>query len=362
MTSHDDRSPDRIEQEVEEARARIAADLDEIRARFSPGSMLDQALDYARASGGAEFSRNLGRQVRDNPLPIALIGAGIGWLMTAGRTGPATHDDAFSARRMARGYGDGGVATRDAARRGIGETIASAVGSVRDAAASVTGAAGSAVHAAGHAASSAAHTVGSAASNAAHAAGSAAHSVGDAASSAAGSARDMGRRAGDGLHAGAASARGYGSDAVDAAGRMMPRDIEGRVARAVEEQPLILGAVGLALGALAGAMLPGTRMENRTFGGASDRMRDQAGAMARDGYESARSAAGDVVEEAKASVGDAADQAREAARHLDRAGLDRPSGPSGDRGDADAKSTAASAANGRGPRPDEPADRRPAAR
>src|SRR5262249_40625437 len=70
-----------LEQEAEQTRSELAQTLDELRERITPGQLVDQALDYAKDTGGAAFVRNLGRQTVDNPLPIALIGAGLAWLM-----------------------------------------------------------------------------------------------------------------------------------------------------------------------------------------------------------------------------------------------------------------------------------------
>ncbi len=41
----------------------------------------------------------------------------------------------------------------------------------------------------------------------------------------------------------------------------------------IEQQPLVLGAIGLAVGALVGAMLPRTRMEDEYLGEARDQIR-----------------------------------------------------------------------------------------
>ncbi len=41
-------------------------------------------MHTARETGG-EFTLNLGRTVRANPLPVALLGIGLGWLMVADR-------------------------------------------------------------------------------------------------------------------------------------------------------------------------------------------------------------------------------------------------------------------------------------
>lgn len=70
-----------LESQAETERSQIAATLDELRSRMSTGQIVDQALSYARGHGGAEFMRTLGDQVKTNPLPIALVAAGLGWLM-----------------------------------------------------------------------------------------------------------------------------------------------------------------------------------------------------------------------------------------------------------------------------------------
>jgi hypothetical protein len=87
-----------LEREAQQTRSELAATLDELRSRITPGQLFDQTLDYARESDAGQFVRNLGRDARDNPLPLALIGAGIAWLMmTNGRRRngvPAAYTDA----------------------------------------------------------------------------------------------------------------------------------------------------------------------------------------------------------------------------------------------------------------------------
>ena len=80
------KSSAKLERAAEQTRSQLAATLDELRSRISPGQLLDQGLDFARESNAGELARNLGRDARDNPLPLALIGTGIAWLMmTNGR-------------------------------------------------------------------------------------------------------------------------------------------------------------------------------------------------------------------------------------------------------------------------------------
>lgn len=69
----------------------------------------------------------------------------------------------------------------------------------------------------------------------------------------------------------------------------------------LEEQPLVLGAIGLAAGAVLGAMLPETEMENRTLGSARDELAETAKNMAQDKVEALKSMAGDVMSSGSSS-------------------------------------------------------------
>jgi hypothetical protein len=73
------RVSEQLEREAEVARSNLAADLDELRHRMTPGQIVDEVTDYARDTPVAEFIGNLMRDVRENPLPLLLIGAGIAW-------------------------------------------------------------------------------------------------------------------------------------------------------------------------------------------------------------------------------------------------------------------------------------------
>jgi hypothetical protein len=72
-----------LEREVEETRWQLSGTLEELRGRMTPGRVFDQVIDYTRDSPAADFFRNLGREVRENPLPVVMIGIGIGWLLLA---------------------------------------------------------------------------------------------------------------------------------------------------------------------------------------------------------------------------------------------------------------------------------------
>ena len=74
---------DGIERDLARTRSRLDATLDELQQKLSPGELMSQAVTYIKEGGGMEFGHNLGRSVRDNPIPVALIGIGLGWLVVA---------------------------------------------------------------------------------------------------------------------------------------------------------------------------------------------------------------------------------------------------------------------------------------
>jgi ElaB/YqjD/DUF883 family membrane-anchored ribosome-binding protein len=282
------RSAAEIEREVEQTRAGLTNTLDELRERASPGQLFEQALDYARSSGGNEFVRNLGTSVRDNPLPLLLIGAGIGWLMMSGgsRSGGTTSSMGASPSRSigtgstrVRVYG-GGAESGDSL---AGRTSA-AMGAARD---SVAGAADRAIDKAGEAY----------------------RSVADAAGSATDSVRDAAGAVADSLRGAAESVTdrvmGSGQEVQARAGALGDEARQG-VTWLMREQPLVLGAIGVALGAAVGALLPGTEAEDRLMGETRDAVADRVQTTAQQGYERLKDTAGEHVEQAKAAVGQAA--------------------------------------------------------
>jgi hypothetical protein len=94
----------------------LAGTLEELRDRMTPGGVVDQVVDYTRDGPVAEFLCNLGREVRENPMPLVLIGIGIAWLMVASsRTARAAV--ASAADSVAKAANDIGTATSAAADR-----------------------------------------------------------------------------------------------------------------------------------------------------------------------------------------------------------------------------------------------------
>src|SRR5690606_3926849 len=89
MRHNGERRPEEIEAEIARTRTDMDATLTAIEQRLTPGQLIDQGLDYMRHSGGREFVSNLGGSVKNNPIPVALMGIGMAWLMATGNRRPA---------------------------------------------------------------------------------------------------------------------------------------------------------------------------------------------------------------------------------------------------------------------------------
>ena len=85
-----DKSSANIEREVQAQRDQVEARIGEIKDRLSPGQLIDEVLSYTK-HGGSHFASNLAGQVSANPMPAALVGIGLAWLMASNgnASGPA---------------------------------------------------------------------------------------------------------------------------------------------------------------------------------------------------------------------------------------------------------------------------------
>lgn len=228
MSSQHTQSPTEIETEIERTRSHLDDTIDAIQAKFSTGQLVDQALGYLRRTrhGPAEFASNLGNTAKRNPMPVTLTGLGIGWLMFSSNRPPA---------RTA-------LPVKPSSESGDGSGI-------RD-------------------------TMGSAASRAKHMAGSSRERAGRVAH---GTQEQIGR-----ISHGTRSSISSVSHGTGRAGR--------QTVDFMREQPLVVGAVGIAFGAALGAMLAPSRFEDDMMGEASDDTREAAAETAERQFDKAESA------------------------------------------------------------------------
>lgn len=266
-----------LEREVEAQRAGVAHTLDAISSRLTPGQILDEAWELARETGGGAFARNLGSSVRDNPLPVGLITAGIAWLMS-GRGGglPRMARNSGSRLRDAElpskpldttydGYAGSGKTGGPPSEKGD-SFVAKAAGSVSSATSAARDSLGRSARAAGDVAGVAFDDV--------------RDSAGRLSRSASESARQLRDGAGRLSQSASESARQLRDRTVETS-----RQVRQRAETLADEQPVVLAVAGLALGALVGAIARSTAAESRLMGEASDGLKERARDAASSGAE-----------------------------------------------------------------------------
>jgi Protein of unknown function (DUF3618) len=273
---------EQLERETEFCRQQLADTLDELRARMTPGEVVDQLVDYAKATTGGLFFQNLKQQIANNPLRVALMSAGFAWLMcgkggSASRLRQSTASVAGEGRAWLSDSAEAAAAGRHEAAERLSEAgsqasdvTAAAHERVRAGANAVGEAAADATSQAKEVMSDAAAQVKDAASQVKdttahlkHAATTAGAAFGDTLSTtydrtAAGAGRAATAVTGSASRIGN-SALASGRDFLD-----FSRD-----------QPLVLVGIGLAVGAAIGAMLPRTKAEDQFMGDASDEVKEQ---------------------------------------------------------------------------------------
>jgi uncharacterized protein DUF3618 len=288
---------EQLEREAEARRTQLAETFDELRARVTPGHVLDRIVDYATDSKGVDFVRNLRDQTVANPLALGLVGAGLAWLMLTNGREPRRRYRLRYPGRIRSYFAD----ARERAGSAMGEAAAGARDRVADAAQRASEAADSIGTTARTARDAALET----ASEWRDAAGSAASSLRDTASSTYEQARS--RISGTRAAFGDAASVVYGGVA-HSAGRTatgMKTFAKGTAATSQDilefcrEQPLVLAGLGIALGAALGAALPSTEAEDQLMGDVSDEVKEQTRAFAKDQYEKSKSTAQAVLDEAQ---------------------------------------------------------------
>jgi hypothetical protein len=75
-----------LERGVDQTRRQMERSINALRDRANPVDIVGQFADYAREGPVAEFLHNLGRDLREYPMPLLLIGAGVAWAIIASAT------------------------------------------------------------------------------------------------------------------------------------------------------------------------------------------------------------------------------------------------------------------------------------
>jgi ElaB/YqjD/DUF883 family membrane-anchored ribosome-binding protein len=228
MSEYERQNPEEIEREIGQTRNRLSRDIDELGDKLSPQNLKEEAKSAIKGAAHGAVS-NVGEQarrtgsrlvevIRENPLPVIAVGAGVTWLLTQ-----RSHSQ-VSGTRMAR-YAYTGPERRQGdswqSGSGIRSRVGGTVSGVKD-------------------------------------------SVSEAANSVAERAGEFKDRAGERIG-------DLGSEA-----RRKSRRIKTNLQHAAEENPLALAIGAAVVGLALGMLLPGTQREDELMGSSRDQLVDRA--------------------------------------------------------------------------------------
>lgn len=246
-----------VQRDVQESRARVDRTLTEIEERYSPSRLLDRAMDYMKDNSQeiGTFGRNLGRTMRDHPVPVMLLMGGLAALAVSGMRGNGGPRSGYSRRSEDWPDDEDRFAYGSAA---YDEDDYDYVGGVYD------------------------PDLGAYDSDSADGEG-----MGDKLKHKAEDAMDRARSAGRRARSRARSARYSMTRRYDEASQ--------RVTHGYEQQPLLFGAAASVVGLALAVMLPATRTEDELLGEQRDRLRDQARETVHEGMEQAKQVTRDAM-------------------------------------------------------------------
>jgi hypothetical protein len=289
-----------IRDEIEETRAEMGETIDAIQERLSPAHIKDQVKEQVREQfheatatvrdatiGKAEaMVRNAGdtinearyglmETIRQNPIPAALVGLGLGWMFMNRRSGTSRSYDRYSGSYdwADRGYARGANAYPRGAYSYRGDmTDEHDEGTLHRAQAAAERIANRAQEKVGNAVNQAQETAGSVVDQAQETASNLASQTQQAVGNLADQAQYQAQR------------------------------VEDRFQQALYENPLAVGAVALALGTAVGFALPQTQRENELMGEARDNLIDRAQEAAQSTVQQVQQVAGEVIDQAQTTI------------------------------------------------------------
>jgi ElaB/YqjD/DUF883 family membrane-anchored ribosome-binding protein len=243
-----ERSPEEIEREIERTRSRMSRNIDELGDRLKPSNLKEEAKSAIKDAAQGAVS-NVGEQarrtssrlvevIRENPLPVIAVGAGVTWLLTQRSRSDVSGD------RMAR-YAYTGPERRQG--HGIKNRVGDAVSGVKD-------------------------------------------SVSEAAGGVAERASELKDRAGERID-------DWGNEA-----RWQSRRIKTNLEHTADENPLVLAVGAAVVGLALGLLLPGTQRENELMGPARDQLVDRAEETVERAKDAAVEAGREVKETVKSEI------------------------------------------------------------
>lgn len=230
------RDPSALEQEASAIRADMDRTLDALERRFSPGQIMDRSLGYLREHG-PELTHKVGDTVKQNPVPVLMTAAGIAWLITSS-LGPKRQQSSYATASDQENQPDSEYSSgAESSSEDLSGKLHGRMAATRE-----------------RVAATRERVRASAADKVSHARQAAADKA---------------------------------SHAMESA-RARSQTVQRRVRSMADEQPLVLGALAVAIGALIGAALPSTQYEDEKLGQVRDRALAKAKEAGERQYENVR--------------------------------------------------------------------------
>jgi len=289
----DSDDPDVIRRQIEQTRAQMTSTINQIGERLSPDYLLDKAKTSVREATVGKMkdmsyeanrrmegmSTSMTDTVRANPLPVALIGLGLGWLLMSDRSKRQQYDPRGQYRTTGYRYYEGGdEGTFDQVRQRVGD----AADAVQDRAADLQGRISGTAQRVGENVSETAQRTGETVRETAQRTGEAVRETASRVGETVGHRAEMVQeRAADVSNQARSEAERLAGEARWRAQAGVERTRQ-TFWETMEQNPLTLGAVVLIAGAAIGASIPSTEYENRLMGDTRDRLMDEAKTRAQD--------------------------------------------------------------------------------
>lgn len=270
-----------LQREAEASRADLMHTVDSLQSRVSPRALKEDIKEYVRDTGNSLLF-NVERRIRDNPLQSAAIAAGLAfplWRLLSSVPAPIALIGAGIALSQRGGNGGRGGAPH-AANASKGPDISDVMSQAADKI-------GERVSAAADIAS---EKLGALKAQTAHAVDDAVHKVQDLASDSAATVSDAVSQAYN-------SSKEMAEKATHEVELAFDRTKD-RLVHAVEEHPLVVGGVGLLIGAFVASCIPTTSAEASAFGEVSADLKGRALGAVNKGIDVVKTAAGDVYDNA----------------------------------------------------------------
>ena len=249
-----------VEREVEATRGQIDQTVEALKQKMQPKELFDEASHYVGAASNRTLTMMMER-AKQNPIPLALMGLGLAWMLVGRRRAARPH--AYEAYDAYDAYDGVGQPSRGGSR--LRGRVEGAVDAAKDA---FEGAK---------------------------------DRISDAVDHAKDGLADVRTHAAEGAEVAKGRAHALAQSAQDRAGQLS-RQAQARYREVLDAEPLVIGAIGLAVGAAMGAALPATSLERRSIGPTGDKVLGRGKDMARQSLGEVKHAAQRAYGQAKADL------------------------------------------------------------